>query len=122
MWPVLAASGPLSFFISPDAGGLLQPLVTAILTSLATHTSLTGMRERLRFAFDRVVAPLTDGLVSLGVSANAITTLGTLVLGGAGVAYAMGAVPVGGGLLILSGALDMLDGALARRNRLSMGF
>jgi CDP-diacylglycerol--glycerol-3-phosphate 3-phosphatidyltransferase len=80
-----------------------------------TNTS-TGLRERIRLAFDRAVTPLTDMLVSFGVSANAVTTIGTLVLGGAAVAYATGAVPVGGGLLILSGALDMLDGALARRN------
>jgi CDP-diacylglycerol--glycerol-3-phosphate 3-phosphatidyltransferase len=80
------------------------------------------MRERIRRAFDRAVAPLTDGLASLGVSANAVTTAGTLVLAGAGVAYASGAVPMGGGLLILSGALDMLDGALARRSPDNTGF
>lgn len=77
---------------------------------------MNGTRERLRQAFDRVVTPLTETLVGLGVTANAVTTVGTLVLVGAAVAYATGAVPIGGGLLILSGALDMLDGALARKH------
>ena len=80
------------------------------------------MRERIRLAFDRAVSPLSDALLSMGVSANAVTTIGTLVLVGSGVAYAAGAVPVGGGLLILSGALDMLDGALARRSPDQTGF
>jgi CDP-diacylglycerol--glycerol-3-phosphate 3-phosphatidyltransferase len=83
---------------------------------------MTTTRERLRLGFDRAVAPLTDWLLAIGVSANAVTTLGTLVLVASGAAYATGAVPLGGGLLILSGALDMLDGAIARRSPGDMRF
>jgi CDP-diacylglycerol--glycerol-3-phosphate 3-phosphatidyltransferase len=83
---------------------------------------VTALRERLRLAFDRAVSPFTDWLFAVGVTANAVTTVGTLVLVASGVAYATGAVPVGGGLLILSGALDMLDGALARKSPGDMRF
>jgi len=74
---------------------------------------------------------LARGLLRLGVPPNAITLLGGALTGGAGVCFALGAsgrfawslrpgagpsafLLLAGGLLLLSAACDMLDGAVAR--------
>lgn len=61
-----------------------------------------------------MLVPLVDLLVAARVSPNAITTVGTLVTVLSGIAFASGAVRVGGALLLLSGVFDMLDGRVAR--------
>ncbi len=78
-------------------------------------------------------------LIKLKVSPNALTFLGVLITAGAGVCFALGAghrlqwtlVPRGAksaylmlaaGLLILSAACDMLDGAVARIGKLNTRF
>lgn len=68
----------------------------------------------VRNAFERLLEPIVRGLIRAGVSPNVITTLGTAVVLGAGVAYGAGAVRLGGVLLLLSGIGDMLDGRVAR--------
>ncbi|HUT02123.1 MAG TPA: CDP-alcohol phosphatidyltransferase family protein [Phycisphaerae bacterium] len=76
---------------------------------------------------------IARGLIRAGVSPNALTLTGMLLTGGAGVCYGLGAGSgrlawslairpgaasvyplLAGGLLILSSACDMLDGAVAR--------
>ena len=64
--------------------------------------------------FDAVLAPIVRRLIAGQISPNAITTVGTLILGGSAVAFGFGYVRLGGALLLLSGALDMLDGKVAR--------
>jgi CDP-diacylglycerol--glycerol-3-phosphate 3-phosphatidyltransferase len=68
----------------------------------------------LRRWFEGLLTPFVNGLVASGVNPNVITTVGTLVLVGAAVAFGVGAVRLGGGLLLLSGVFDMLDGRVAR--------
>jgi CDP-diacylglycerol--glycerol-3-phosphate 3-phosphatidyltransferase len=70
----------------------------------------------LRRANEAMLAPIVNGLVAVGASPNAITTVGTLVLVGSAAAFGLGAVRLGGFLLLLSGVLDMLDGRVARKS------
>lgn len=73
-------------------------------------------------SLDAVLAPLARSLGASGVSPNAITTVGTLVLVGSGVAFAAAQVRLGALLLLLSGVCDMLDGKVARSNGLVTQF
>ena len=68
--------------------------------------------ERLFFA---VVDPLIGGLVRIGVRPNTITTIGAGFVIASAVAFGMGSIQLGGLLLLLSGVVDTLDGAVARR-------
>lgn len=66
--------------------------------------------------FEAMLDPLVERLVARGVNPNVITSIGTLILGGAAVAYGMAQVRLGGLLLLLSGVMDMLDGRVARKS------
>jgi CDP-diacylglycerol--glycerol-3-phosphate 3-phosphatidyltransferase len=68
----------------------------------------------LRRLLEGALEPLIRRLIGAGVSPNVITTVGTLVLLGSGVAFGLGLVRLGGALLLLSGVGDMLDGRVAR--------
>jgi len=68
----------------------------------------------VRQGFTRLLGPLAQLLVRLHIRPNAITTVGTLVLVSAALAFAFGRVRWGGFLLLLSGVFDMLDGRVAR--------
>jgi len=65
--------------------------------------------------FVRLLGPLARLLITSGVHPNTITTVGTLVVVGSGVAFGTGAVRLGGSLLLISGILDLLDGQVARQ-------
>jgi len=65
-------------------------------------------------AFYAVTKPVVDSLIRLGVSPNAITTIGTLLVVLSAVAFGLGAVRLGGLLYIVSGIVDTLDGQVAR--------
>lgn len=68
----------------------------------------------LRNLLERLLEPPIAALIRANVSPNTITTISTLVVLGSGVAFGMGAVRIGGLLLLLSGIGDMLDGRVAR--------
>jgi CDP-diacylglycerol---glycerol-3-phosphate 3-phosphatidyltransferase len=70
--------------------------------------------QRVKDGFVKLIAPLARLLITAGVQPNAITTVGTLVLIGSGVAFGTGAIRWGGFLLLLSGLFDLLDGQVAR--------
>jgi CDP-diacylglycerol--glycerol-3-phosphate 3-phosphatidyltransferase len=61
-------------------------------------------------------------LVARGTNPNALTTIGTVVLLGSGIAYGYGIARVGGALLLLSGVFDMLDGKVARGREVVSNF
>ena len=75
------------------------------------------------FGFSTVRDTLARGLVKVGVTPNALTLAGAAVTAGAGLCYALGAgrdnsfIMLGGVLLIVASACDMLDGAVARIGR-----
>ena len=66
--------------------------------------------------FEALLDPLVGWLIRWGVRPNAITTIGTLILAAAGVAFGLGRIQTGALLLLLSGVADMLDGKVARQS------
>ncbi len=72
---------------------------------------IPGFMQR---GFEAALEPVVSRLIDAGVRPNAITTVGTTVLIGGGVAFGAGMVRLGGTLLLLSGVFDMLDGRVAR--------
>jgi phosphatidylinositol phosphate synthase len=71
--------------------------------------------QRVKDGFVSLLGPAARGLIAAGVHPNTITTIGTLLVVGSGVAFGLGAIRVGGFLLLLSGILDLLDGQVARQ-------
>jgi len=70
----------------------------------------------------RLVGPFGGLLARLGVSPNALTTVGLLLTTGAAFSVALGRPIVAGLLLIGGGAMDVLDGAVARAGARSTPF
>jgi CDP-diacylglycerol--glycerol-3-phosphate 3-phosphatidyltransferase len=68
----------------------------------------------LRNVVERLLVPIVSALIRARVSPNTITTWSTAVVLGAGVAFGVGMIRLGGVLLLLSGIGDMLDGRVAR--------
>lgn len=66
-------------------------------------------------AFTRLVGPLARVLIRAGVHPNLITTTGTLIVVGAGIAFGFGEIRLAGVLLLASGLCDVLDGQVARQ-------
>ena len=71
--------------------------------------------QRVKDGFVRLMGPLARGLILAGVPPNTITTLGTLVVLGSGLAFGTGSIRLGGLLLLVSGLFDLLDGQVARQ-------
>ena len=59
--------------------------------------------------------PLARSLMAVGLTPNRVTFLGLLVSAGCAYLLSRGMFAAGGGVLILAGVMDMVDGALARR-------
>jgi CDP-diacylglycerol--glycerol-3-phosphate 3-phosphatidyltransferase len=75
---------------------------------------MTVIPKPIQRGFDAVLEPLVRSLIAGRVSPNTITTVGTGVLVASAIAFGFGHVRSGGALLLLSGALDMVDGKVAR--------
>ena len=71
--------------------------------------------QRVKDGFVRLMGPLARSLIAVGVNPNTITTIGTLIVIGSGVAFGTGVVRLGGALLLFSGLFDILDGQVARQ-------
>src|SRR5216117_2255698 len=71
--------------------------------------------QRVKDGFVALIGPLGRALIRAGVDPNTITTLGTLVVVGSGVAFGTGAIRLGGLLLLISGICVLLDGQVARQ-------
>ena len=63
----------------------------------------------------RLIDPLAGGLARMGVSPNALTTIGAVSTVAAAVAFGLGHIMLGGWVLSLTALFDVLDGAVARR-------
>lgn len=70
----------------------------------------SGIRDGARKIMERVAR----GAIALGLTPNAVTVLGLVPAVAAGVTFARGQVRLGGVFLLISGVMDMLDGAVAR--------
>jgi CDP-diacylglycerol--glycerol-3-phosphate 3-phosphatidyltransferase len=76
----------------------------------------------LRDGFVKLLRPIPRVLIRHGVHPNTITTLGFLATVTAGVMYFLGHVRIGGGLVIVGGIFDILDGQVARGSAKSSVF
>jgi CDP-diacylglycerol--glycerol-3-phosphate 3-phosphatidyltransferase len=70
--------------------------------------------DRMRAQFKGVLDAVGGALSRLGVTANAVTLLGLLGSAAGAVLLAFGRIPLGGVVILLSGATDAIDGTLAR--------
>src|SRR5688572_17243635 len=71
--------------------------------------------QRIKDGFVGLTGPVARALIRGGIHPNTITTLGTLVVIGSGVAFGLGAIQLAGALLLMSGIFDILDGQVARQ-------
>ena len=78
--------------------------------------------QRVKDGFVGLTRPLVRALIRGGIHPNAITTVGTVVLIGSGIAFGYGAIRLAGSLLLLSGVFDILDGQVARQGSMSTTF
>src|SRR2546425_7646032 len=78
--------------------------------------------QRVKDAGVALTAPLARALIQGGVHPNVITTVGTVILLGSGVAFGIGEIRLGGVLLLVSGLFDILDGEVARHGGLVNAF
>jgi len=69
---------------------------------------------RFRKTVDKSTEPIGRALQRAGVTADMLTATGLLSATGAGIAIAVGMFPLAIGLLILTGAHDLFDGAVAK--------
>lgn len=63
----------------------------------------------------RLMEPIAAVLIKLGISANALTTIGTLSTVAGGVAFAYGHMRLAGWIIGLTAIADALDGVVARK-------
>ena len=80
------------------------------------------MFGKLRAKYEALMRPVGESLGNLGIKPNVLTTFSLLISVGAGVAYAYRNPMIGAVGLIVSGVLDMLDGAVARATHTSTRF
>src|SRR2546421_300497 len=78
--------------------------------------------QRVKDAGVALIAPLARASIQGGVHPNVITTLGTIVVIGSGVAFGFGEIRLGGLLLLVSGLFDILDGEVARQGGMATTF
>jgi phosphatidylinositol phosphate synthase len=78
--------------------------------------------QAVKDGFVRLTGPVVQALIRGGVKPNVITTVGALVVVGSAVSYGIGAIRLGGALLLASGLFDILDGQVARHGGLSSTF
>ena len=78
--------------------------------------------QAIRDGFVRFVGPVAQLFIRMHVRPNTITTLGTLIVVGSAVCFALGQIRWGGFLLLTSGLFDILDGKVAREGGMRSTF
>ena len=81
-----------------------------------------GAVARLKSEVRQRALPIGRGISRLGISPNMLTVAGCLLNFGVGAILALGYTQIGGVLVLVVGAFDMLDGALARATGRSTRF
>lgn len=77
---------------------------------------------RIRAKYQALMRPVGKGLGKSGITPNALTTISLVVAIGAGTAYALRFPVLGAVGLVVSGVVDMLDGAVARATKSASRF
>lgn len=78
--------------------------------------------QAVKDGFVRAVGPLARALIRGGVSPNAVTTVGALIVVASAAAFGTGEIRLGGLLLLVSGLFDILDGQVARLGQRATDF
>jgi len=91
-----------------------------------------SFRDRLQQTIYKVINPFVKGLIRMGLTPNAVTTIGLLLNVGVAVIFVFGAersnrgdlsfVGWSGALVLFAGLFDMLDGQVARLGNMSSRF
>jgi phosphatidylglycerophosphate synthase len=91
-----------------------------------------SFRDQLQQLIYKVINPFVKGLIKIGLTPNAVTTIGLLLNIGVAVIFVFGAeksnrgdlsfVGWGGALVLFAGLFDMLDGQVARLGNMSSKF
>lgn len=76
---------------------------------------MKSLWERVKDGYLRLLDPIAGALARMGVSPNALTTLGAAFTVAAAVAFGLGHIMLGGWVLSLTAVFDVLDGRVARR-------
>ncbi|WP_133553740.1 DUF4833 domain-containing protein [Pedobacter duraquae] len=94
--------------------------------------STTSTRDRMQQGIYVVINPFVKGLIKIGLTPNAVTTIGLFLNIGVAVIFIFGAektnrgdlsfVGWGGALVLFAGLFDMLDGQVARIGNMSSTF
>jgi len=90
------------------------------------------LRDRLQKIIYKVIDPLVRGLIKMGLTPNAVTTIGLLLNIGVAIIFIIGAergnrgdlsyISWAGWLVLFAGLFDMLDGQVARIGNMSSTF
>lgn len=90
------------------------------------------LRDRLQLAIYKVINPFVKGLIKIGLTPNAVTTIGLILNIGVAIIFVLGAeksnrgdmsyIGWGGALVLFAGLFDMLDGQVARLGNMSSKF
>lgn len=90
------------------------------------------LRDRLQQGIYMIINPFVKGLIWLGLTPNAVTTIGLMLNIGVAALFIVGAektnqgdlsyVGWGGALILFAGLFDMLDGQVARIGNMSSKF
>ena len=87
---------------------------TLLLSAILSHEHMALVPKTLERGLETLLNPIVVWLIARRTNPNVLTTIGTFVLLGSGVAYGYGIARLGGALLLMSGVFDMLDGKVAR--------
>lgn len=90
------------------------------------------LRDRLQKGIYKIIDPVVNGLIKLGLTPNAVTTIGLMLNIGVAIIFIQGAergnrgdlryVGWAGALVLFAGLFDMLDGQVARVGNMSSAF
>jgi CDP-diacylglycerol--glycerol-3-phosphate 3-phosphatidyltransferase len=98
---------------------------------MAQETTAT-MRKNLQLGIYKVIDPVVKAFIKLGLTPNAVTSIGFLLNIGVAVIFVIGAeegnrgdltyIGWAGGLILFAGLFDMLDGQVARLGNMKSTF
>jgi CDP-diacylglycerol--glycerol-3-phosphate 3-phosphatidyltransferase len=106
--------------------------VKFLITGKLSMQGQTSLRTNLQLGIYRVIDPVVKVFIKLGLTPNAVTTIGFLLNVGVAIIFILGAeegnrgdlsyVGWAGGLILFAGLFDMLDGQVARLGNMKSTF